>query len=154
MTRRTTIRLSVGFGGTSRRDGGARARQRLVRRLAQHQERALGGHGAERHVDDAVQDVGQRLCAEQRAAHVGEQPDELALADASSRPIAADMGCMIVPGPSEISWSSVSRSFSATSLLEDEHHFAEPDRGADFDDDLVMNGAAPFEKRAEAAAAS
>ena len=82
ITFRTTMRLSVGFGGTEpSRWRSTRAVKPLVGRFAQHQERTFGRHSAERHLHDLVQDVGQRLRRQQRAVHVGEQPNEVAFAD-------------------------------------------------------------------------
>ena len=52
-------------------------RQRLVCRIAQHQQRALRRHGLERDVDDALEDVRQRLVADERAADVREQLDQV-----------------------------------------------------------------------------
>ena len=59
-------------------------RQRLVRRIAQHQKRALGRHRLERDVDDALEDVGERLAADERPADVGEQLDEMPVGAAGS----------------------------------------------------------------------
>ena len=128
MTRRTTMRLSVGFG---RHRAVAMAqharRQRLVGRLAQHQERAFGRHGLERQVHDAVEDVGQRLGAEQRPADFRQQPDELAVAHRRRRRSAIDrledraraFGNLVLLGE-QLLLGDV--------LLEHERDLAEPDR--------------------------
>ncbi len=78
MTVRTTTRLSVAFVGIDAVALPEHARrQRFVSRIAEHQERALGRHRRERHVDDAIQDVRQRLAAHERAADFREQLDQV-----------------------------------------------------------------------------
>ena len=123
--------------------------QALVGGLAQHQERTLGRNGAERHLDNLVQHIGQRLRREQRAVHIGEQTDEMTLADRAL----ADRGR---DGPHDRAWTVGNlvvlgeQVLLGDRLLEHEHDFAKPDRGADLDADLLMNGRA-LEKRAETA---
>ena len=54
--------------------------ERLVDRIAQQQERALGRHDFEHELDDARQHLFERLHRDQRLADLGEQPEQAAAA--------------------------------------------------------------------------
>ena len=60
--------------------------QRLIRGVAQQQERALGRHDVEHQIDDARQDLRQRLHGDQRLADLAEQAQQARLAPIASLP--------------------------------------------------------------------
>ena len=83
----TTVRLIVGLVGHRSVSVAQHARrERLIPRLAQQQEGALGGHRLEREVGDAGKHVLDRLHRHERLRDVAEESQDAAPAAVASRP--------------------------------------------------------------------